>query len=354
MRRPAKGKMNVMKGMFLIFLAAALAGCTSPQASFGEKMCAVYGNYDSAARHLRAHLAAHPEPSEDWMFLGVAEMHRGRIPEMHAAWAQAEKAGPFPELLLVRADRYIESGEPEKAEADLVRLKELLARKDLSVEPNYYRFLLVRRIPNADHDRAWREIRAGKNRQFLRSAADALEKKLARLEKTPGRGLFSLRRISDPAWQKIVFGMTEKELRKCAGTPQKEGNTASPRRRILVYFRDGAAAGFLFSPETARLGDVRVSPVCGRHGAENMRLAKTADFDWVCLACLAEKNSKDNGDPAARTVKESQKTSRFSLEKEGARGKENLFSREKRGFPSPGISTPLSETKRFTPAPDRS
>jgi len=280
--------MDVMKRAFPIFLAAALAGCASPQASFGEKMCAVYGNYDSAARHLRTHLAAHPEPSADWMFLGVAEMHRGRIPEMHAAWAQAEKAGTFPELLLVRADRYIASGEPEKAEADLARLKELLARKDLSVSYSYYCFLLIRRIPNADHDRAWREIREGKYRQFLRSAADALEKKLARLEKTPGRGLFSLRRISDPAWRQIAFGMTEKELRKCAGTPQKEGNIAGSRRKVLVYFKDGVAAGFLFSPETARLGDVRVSPVCGRHGAENMRLAKTADFDWVCLACQNE------------------------------------------------------------------
>ncbi|MBQ7207910.1 MAG: hypothetical protein IJS01_08950 [Lentisphaeria bacterium] len=262
-----------MRKFWKIFFGAlglgALCGCAADQAAFGAKMCAVYQNYDSTARHLRSARDAGQNSAAAWMYLGVAERYRGRIPEMHAAWANAEAKDPFPELFLLRADWYIENGEAAKAEADLAHLRKLLLQKDLPAGHRYYRFLLIRSsgILDVDHDRDWKKIRDGGYRSFLRAAAEKLEEKRTRLARTPGPGLFALRRFSDPAWRSVSFGMTEKELRERLGEPQRVIDLARSRRRALVYVRDDVIAGFLFSRETAQLGEVRTAPVCKLHGA---------------------------------------------------------------------------------------
>lgn len=283
-----------MRKFWKIFFGAlglgVLCGCAADQASFGAKMCAVYEKYDSAARHLRSAQGAGQNSAAAWMFLGVAERYRGRIPEMHAAWAKAEVEPPFPELFLLRADWYIENGEAAKADADLVRLKEILLQKNFPVGCEYFRFLLIRNshLLDIDHDRDWKKIRDGGYRPFLRAATEKLEEKRTRLERTPGPGLFALRRFSDPAWQSVSFGMTEKELRKRLGEPWKNIDLALSRRRILVYVKDDVITGFFLTREIARLGEIRTFPVCKSHGAKEMRLSKTRGFIWTCSACRKE------------------------------------------------------------------
>ena len=171
-----------MRKFWKIFFGAlglgALCGCAADQAAFGAKMCAVYQNYDSAARHLRSAQGS----TASWLYLGVAERYRGRIPEMHAAWEKAEAKNPFPELFLLRADWYTENGEAAKAGADLARLRKLLSQKDLPGGHQYYRFLLVRNsgILDVDHDRDLKKIRDGGYRSFLQAAAEKLEEKRRR------------------------------------------------------------------------------------------------------------------------------------------------------------------------------
>ena len=281
---------KIWKIFFEVLCFVFLCGCAADQASFGAKMCAVYENYDSAARFLRSSPGIRQDSSASWMYLGVTEMRRGRIPEMHAAWAKAEVEPPFPELFLLRGNWYIENGEAAKADADLVRLKEILLQKNFPVGCEYFRFLLIRNshLLDIDHDRDWKKIRDGGYRPFLRAATEKLEEKRTRLERTPGPGLFALRRFSDPAWQSVSFGMTEKELRKRLGEPQKIIDLARSRRRILVYVKDNVITGFFFTREIARLGEIRTFPVCERHGAEKMRLSEIRDFTWTCSVCRKE------------------------------------------------------------------
>ena len=299
-------------------------GCCCNEGDFGAKFCAVYRKYDSAALHLQKYL----ETQEDglphhWMFLGVSEMYRGRIPEMYAAWEKAEQRKLYPEQLLIRGNWHIESGDAEKADSDCRKLKKLLAENDFSADYNYYRYLLIVNILDAEHDSEWRKIQDRGYPQFLRFAADRLEEKLALLKRTPGKGPLVLRGISDPAWREIAFGMTKSELCDRLGMPQKRVDLSQYGREILVYFQDGCIAGFFFTRESQKLGEIRVFPICGHHGAESMRLLTTGKapnfwkekfragdlgeicyddifcrtgeyhdpdrFKWLCLACLRGK-----------------------------------------------------------------
>ena len=131
------------KSVFLLFpVLLFCSGCFN-QGDFGAKFCAVYRNYDSAAFHLQKYIEKEERVSAPyWLFLGVAEMYRGNIPEMFAAFEKAEQSGElFPELLLTRCNWYIESGNFEKAKADYENLEKML-EKSIETVINYYKNLV--------------------------------------------------------------------------------------------------------------------------------------------------------------------------------------------------------------------
>lgn len=302
----AEGKHLMMKYLYVwLILLLFCGGCSVDQGAFGAKFCAAYRNYDSAAFHLQKYLAEQKNDSPHLqMFLGVAEMYRGNLPEMHAAFEKAEQTGT-----LLRCNWYIENGEPEKAAADLARLKTMLAG-DVVPENygSYYCFLVIRDALSLSRDPAEKQNLL----QILRQGADLLEKKLAELNRTPGDGLFALRRIGDPALAKITFGMTDDELCGLLGKPYKNIFIGGmQKRRILIWHRNGSLIGFFFTEKSPRLGEVKTATVCKKHGVKKMRLlergktlfgslqkpfydedfrytaeyADPVDFQWSCLDC---------------------------------------------------------------------
>lgn len=313
-----------MKAIFLLFFVILFCGGCVNQGDFGAKFCSVYQSYDSAAPRLQKHLSRQ-EDSEAiyWMFLGIAEMYRGEIPAMHRAFQQAERKESFPELYLFRCNWNIESGNLEKAEADLHRAKELIAGLKLeeSLRLQYYRFCAVRRISGILYSEAIKIESKKGYPEILRITAEKMNEKLAVLKASNVKGLFAFRDISDPSWKKLVFGMTEEEIFRIIGKPVKviDGD----QRKLLIYVKENQLAGFYFSVETKRLGQIRTFPVCSIHGVEPMRLFNYVypsyftrkelrisvykriyynetycfiskslspfDFQWVCLKCLKKK-----------------------------------------------------------------
>lgn len=298
-----------------LFLILVCGGCSLNQGDFGAKFCAVYNSYDSSAFHLQRYINDHKNAaSYYWMFLGISEMFRGNILQMHHAFEKAEKTEIFPELLIIRCNWHIESGNIDNSSTDIAALKALLRNKNFSKNFTYYRYLIIRKkifaLPY--NDSLWRQVRDnGKYHQILCDAANILDKKLTLLKNTPGDGLLALRRFTDPALSKVTLGMAESALYKLLGTPYKTVVSSGSQRRILIYTKGNSLIGFLFTEKSNLLGEVKVASRCKIHNVDQMRLLKRGrtafgelvkpfydkdfyytieyktpdDFNWACLKC---------------------------------------------------------------------
>lgn len=299
------------KSVFLLFpVLLFCSGCFN-QGDFGAKFCAVYRNYDSAAFHLQKYIEKEERVSAHyWLFLGVAEMYRGNIPEMFAAFEKAEQSGElFPELLLIRCNWYIQSGNFEKAKADYENLKKMLEKSDFSF-PAYlnYRSRLLFKILDLNERAgvtAFSRTYKGDYEKLIRDSAFHLKKKLKLLEKYPSEKMFVLQQFTEPEFSRIAFGMTMADLYKLLGKPYKNIFIGGMQeRRILVYHKEGFLIGFFFTNKSERFGEVKTAYCCKKHGADRMRLLNRSnsnkkysddtfyytpsyqdpsDFHWVCV-----------------------------------------------------------------------
>ena len=299
-----------MRAIFLFFFVILFCGGCVNQGDFGAKFCAVYRNYDSAANHLRKYIGKQQYvPHYYWMFLGVAEMYRGNISEMHAAFENAEQSKEiFPELFLAYCNWYIEGGNIEKARFYYHKLKTVLEKNDYSgISFLAYRVCLISEVLHTDTGTAaFSEKYNGNYEALLSDAVSHLKKKLILLEKSSSKNLFALHQFTEPVFAQITFGMTIDELYKLLGKPYKEIFIGGmQKRRIMVYHRKNFLIGFFFTQKSDRLGEVMTAQYCNIHGLDKMRLLKQKasiahyddvffftnnyhkadDFCWICLGC---------------------------------------------------------------------